>query len=63
MNPELWYYLRFAITAIIFGPIYAYFRGYSVREAIQLILFVLIFNGFVLLVSHLISKSRKTTSD
>jgi hypothetical protein len=63
MIPELWYFLRFAITTVVFGPIYAYFRGYSLREAIQLIFFILVFSGFVALVTYLVIKSKKIPRD
>jgi hypothetical protein len=51
-------YFRFAIPTLILVPIYAYFRNDSMREAIQLVLFILLFNAFASIVYCLVDGSK-----
>ena len=56
-------YFRFAIPTLILVPIYSYFRNYSIREAILLLLFILLANAFVATVYYLVDKSKNKSKD
>ena len=63
LDIQLRAYFRFAIPTLIIVPLVAYLRNYSMREAIHLLFFILLFNAFVATVYYLIRRSKQKASD